>query len=334
MRAALAVLVALALGAGAARAADPLAIHVGWVTFYATSVPLSLERKDLLKHYGKSYTIVPHNVRSTSAMTTALASGEVHVGTLAYSSLGFTIQNAKLDDIRIVSGATTDGVGNHNTTQFQVLKDSPIRRVEDLKGKVLASLAKGSAVDIAIRAMLRKHGLDDVKDVQFLEAQFANMKGLLLDKRVDLISSTLPFVEDPQLKANARTLFTQKDAVGSTQMLVWSAREGFLQKNRAAMVDFLEDSLRFMRYLQAPANNAEVVQLVAKAMKQPPSLYEGWLFTERDSYRDPNMMPDLDSLQRSLDLQRQLGFLEQPIEVKKYAALDLMREAAARVNAR
>ena len=314
--------------------AEPLTIHVGWVTFYATSVPLSLERKDLLRHYGKSYVIEPHNVRSTSAMTTALASGEVHVGTLAYSSLGFTIQNAKLEDIRIISGATTDGVGDHNTTQFQVLKDSPIRRVEDLKGKVLASLAKGSAVDIAIRAMLHKHGLDDQKDVQFIEAQFANMKALLLDKRVDLISSTLPFVEDPQLKANARTLFTQKDAVGTTQMLVWTAREDFLRKNRAAMVDFLEDSLRFMRYLGDPKNNTEVIALVARAMKQPKELYEGWLFTARDSYRDPNMMPMMESLQASLDLQRELGFLDIPIEVKKYADLSLLTEAAGRVNSK
>jgi hypothetical protein len=88
----------------AARAADPLDIKVGWVTMYASSVPLSLDKKELLHHYGQSYTISPIRIASTAAMITGLATGDVNVGTLAYSSLTSAILNAKLNDPQKLCG--------------------------------------------------------------------------------------------------------------------------------------------------------------------------------------------------------------------------------------
>src|SRR5665213_1017513 len=214
--------------AGGARAADPLDIKVGWVTMYASSVPLSLDKKELLHHYGESYTITPIRMASTAAMITALATNDVNVGTLAYSSLTSAILNAKLNDIRIVMDTNQDGVGNGWSGHFMVLKDGPIKKVEDLKGHVIASLTYGSAVDVAIRAMLRKHGLDDKKDVTFVEAGFANMNSMLLQKKADLISSTEPWYDDPELQKNATTLFTQREATGTTQLLVWASRAPYI----------------------------------------------------------------------------------------------------------
>lgn len=93
---------ALLFGAATVAQADPLDIHVGWVTPYASSVPLSLDKKELLPHYGKSYTITPVRMASTAAMITSIATGDVNVGTLAYSSLSAAILNAKLTDIRVI----------------------------------------------------------------------------------------------------------------------------------------------------------------------------------------------------------------------------------------
>lgn len=82
-RLAAASLASLALFSGtAALCAEPLTINVGWVTLYASSVPLSLEKKELLKHYGQSYIIEPMRMQSTAAMITALATGGVNVGAL------------------------------------------------------------------------------------------------------------------------------------------------------------------------------------------------------------------------------------------------------------
>ena len=116
-----------------------------------------------------------------------------------------------------------------------VLADGPIKKAEDLKGKVVATNAAGSAVDVATRAMLRKFGLEDKRDYTVVEAPFPTMRAMLAEKKVDLIPAVLPFSLDPELRKISRPLFVQRDAIGVTQMIVWTARKPFIDKNRAAL---------------------------------------------------------------------------------------------------
>src|SRR5262249_26398323 len=99
---------------------------------------------------------------------------------------------------------------------------------------------------------------------------FPTMKAMLSQKKADLASFVAPFSFDPELKQIARPLFSQRDALGATQMIVWVARAGFLRKNRAAMVDFMEDSVRVVRWYLDPKNHDEAVQIAAKITKLPP----------------------------------------------------------------
>ena len=54
---------------------------------------------------------------------------------------------------------------------------------------------------------------------------------------------TPQFAWDPEMQKIARRLFTQRDALGKTEVVIWAARSGFLEKNKAAMIDFMEDML-------------------------------------------------------------------------------------------
>src|ERR1019366_940856 len=110
--------------------------------------------------------------------------------------------------------------------------DSPIKTIEDLKGKVLAASVFGAVNDQTIRTMLRKHGLDDKKDVTMVEVKLPNMKAVLSERKVDLISSVPPFAYDPDLQKIARRLFTVHDVMGKLQMTIWTARSTFIEKNR------------------------------------------------------------------------------------------------------
>src|SRR5258708_36822581 len=89
------------------------------------------------------------------------AAGERDIANLPSPALPIAIQNAGMDDLRVISDDFQDGNAGYYSNEYMVLADGPIKRVEDLKGKVVASNAVGSAVDIAMRAMLRKHGLED-----------------------------------------------------------------------------------------------------------------------------------------------------------------------------
>jgi sulfonate transport system substrate-binding protein len=323
---------AFATGGGHAFAqAAPVKIRVGWVVVPASTAPLVLEKKELLKHFGQSYVAETTRFAGTPPVITALAAGELDVGPLAFSSFGLAIENANMDDLRVIADEVQDGVSGHGTNQFMVLKDGPIKTVADLRGKVLATNAMGSAVDVAMRAMLRKSGLEANKDYTVVEAPFPAMRAMLAERKADLISAVPPFSLDPDLGAIARTLFTQKDAFGITQLTMWTARTSFIRQNRAALVDFLEDTLRAIRWYIDPKNHDEATAIVARLNKAPVERM-GWAFTDRDQYRDPDGMPNLSALTNNLRQQKEVGLLKGDIDVKKYSDVSMVQEAAKRLT--
>jgi NitT/TauT family transport system substrate-binding protein len=324
-------LVALALLGGGAAATEPVKVRAAWVVAPANWTAIILEKKELARHLGRSYTLEPVYYAGTPLMITAMATGELEIGTLAYSTLALAIENAGMDDLRVISDDFQDGVADHHTNEYFVLKDSAIKTVEDLKGKVLATNAAGSAVDIAMRAMLRRHGLEDKRDYTVVEAAFPTMRAILTEKKADLIPGVIPFAFDPELRQRARVLFTQKEAIGPTQMIVCAARKGFLDKHRAAMVDLMEDVLRIVRWYLDPANHKEAMNIAARFTKQPLERLD-WLFTTRDYYRDRNMLPNLVALQANISTQKELGFLRSDIDIGKHADLTIVEEAAERLK--
>src|SRR5213079_1890326 len=152
-----------------------------------------------------------------------------------YSTLAIAVANAGMNDLRVIADEFRDGVEGYYSQEYMVLADGPIRKVGDLKGKVVATNAAGSAVDVATRAMLRKFGLEDKRDYTVVEAPFPAMRAMLAEKKVDIVPGVLPFSLDPELRRIARTLFVQRDAIGITQMIVWTARKPFIDRNRAAL---------------------------------------------------------------------------------------------------
>ena len=321
-------LLGVSVGSGCA---ELVKIRASWTVPVANWASLLLEKKDLAKHLGQSYVLEDVRFNGTPPMITALAAGEIEIGDLAYSSIALAVENAGMDDLRIISDEFQDGVAGYYTDEFFVRADGPVQNIEDLKGKVIATNAVGSAVDIAMRAMLRKHGLEDKRDYTVVEAPFPTMKAMLAEKKVDMIPGVTPFSYDPELRKIGRVLFTQKEGVGTTQMIVWAVRKGFLDKNRAAMVDFMEDTLRITRWYLDPSNHKEAMEIAGRVTKQPPERFD-WLFTKRDAYHDPNMLPDLVALQKNVDMTRDLGFVKSAPDVKKHADLSIVEEAAKRLK--
>src|SRR5258707_6071453 len=284
---------ALSFSVGSARSAEPVKIRVSWIAPITNWASLLLEKKDLARHQGQSYVLEPVRYVGTPQMITALANGELEIANLAFSTLPIAIQNAGLDDLRVIADELQDGVDGYYSQEYMVLAEGPIRKIEDLKGKVVATVAAGAAVDVAMRTMLRKHGLEDKRDYAMIEGPPPTMRAMLADKKADLVPVVLPFALDPELRRIARPLFVNRDVVGVTQLLVWTARQSFLDKNRAAMVDFAEDTLRITRWFLDPANHGEVMAIAGRLTKQPPERFD-WPFTKRDYYHARDMVPDLD----------------------------------------
>ena len=322
----------LPLTFAAAFAQQPLKVRIAWTVPVANSPTILYQIAENLKFKGKSYDVDLLYFQGTPLMITALQANEVDIALLAYSSLALAIQNAGMEDLRVIADEAQEGVDGYYTSPFMVRQDSGINKVADLKGKVAATVGAGAAVDIAMRAMLKKNGLEDKRDYTVVEAAFPNMRALLAERKADLVSTVLPFSIDPELVKIAKPLFTVKEAIGRSQFIVWVARAGFLSKNKAAMTDFMEDSVRSLHFLMDPKNRDKLMEIASRVGRRPAAAYAGWMYTNKDLYRDPDLIPDLDALQRSVDVQQSLGFLKSKMDIKKYADLSFVQEAARRAK--
>ena len=326
----LTALIFMLAGIFPASADGPVPLRIGWVVVPADTMALIYQKPGLAPHAGKSYAPELTHFAGTSTIVTALAAGELDCAAIAYSTFALGVENAGMDDLRVIADVFQDGVPGYHTNGMFVRNDSGIQGVDDLKGKILATNETGSAVDVAVRAMLAKHNLKDKRDLTMIEVRFPDQKAMLKEKKVDMITGVAPFGFDPELNGFAHVLFTQSEAVGRTQMIVMVARKGFLEKNRAAMVDFLQDYIDATHFLEDPAHRQEAVQLIVDATKQPAALYQDWAFTKEDYFRDPQALPDLHALQANVDLAQKLGFLRANLDVGKYADLSIAEDAAKR----
>lgn len=313
--------------------ADPLKIRIGYQASPEKLIPIKLGRTDIAPHLGKTYDVEFVLFQASSIEVTALATGDIDLATLGYSSFGIALDGAKMEDLRLVADGYRDGVAGAYSNDFMVKKDGPIHAVEDLKGKVLASNGAGSVVDIAMRYMMKKHGFEDKRDYTLIEASLPNMLPMLSQGKADLVTANAIYSHNPKTAEVARTLFTERDALGVTEFAFYCARTGFLQRNHDALSDFFEDMVRATRWMLAPENRAEATRMLAEITKQSPDvLATYYLLPGEDVYRDPDAKPDIDALQHNVDAMQELGFIKSHIDVAKHTDLSFINAAAARLK--
>ena len=240
-------------------------------------------------------------------------------------------QNAGIGDLRVISDGFRDGVPGHFSNQFFVRKDSGIKTIADLKGKVLATNVIGAGVDIAMKAGLKKHGLIDKRDFTVIEAPFPTMPAMLNDKKADLVTAVMPFALNPMLNQIGVPLYDQTEGMGTTQFTIWTARKSWIDKNHAALVDYMEDMIRIVHWYLDPKNHDEATKIASSCSRSRPNASAG-CSPSKDYYRDPNMMPDLVALQRNVDTTLDLGFIKSRLDVKQHSDLSLIEEAAKRLK--
>jgi NitT/TauT family transport system substrate-binding protein len=324
------------IAASAATAKAQTKIRLSYIVPVSNWATMLVQKKDLMTHHGKSYTLDIINFRGTPPLITALAAGELDIANLGFTTLPLAVVNAGMSDLRIISDELQDGVPGYYSNEFMVRKDGPIHAWADLKGKVVASNAYGSGTDIPLRIMLAKQGLQDKRDLTIIEAPIPAMPAMLADKKAEMIVLPLPFTANPQVRAATRTLGTTGDAVGINQLGMWVARAGVIEKNHAAFMDFMEDALRVERWYLDPKNHDAAVKIAMAITKSPAERWDSWLFRKDgqkgDYYRNIDGKPDIDALQKVIDLQVQYGFLKQTIDVKKFVDLSLVEEAVRRLR--
>jgi NitT/TauT family transport system substrate-binding protein len=327
---ALAGVLAALPGAGQA---EPLKIRIQTNVAPAHITPLmpAAAQFGIYKHWGKSYIVEPVTIAGSGPGMTALAAGEIEIAAQGAQTLALTVTNAKLD-VRAIASEIASGIPGYPATGFWVRKGE-IKTIDEMRHKVLGVNARGSTPDSVYRLMLGKKGWKEGEDYQIAEVRFSAQLAALEQKRVDVAFLVQPFALLAERAGHYHMLFTTADVLGPTETLVYVAKTDWIAKNRAALVDFMEDHMRMRRWMTStePKTRAQVLGVVSEQLHQPVKNFEDWAFLPKGGlYSDPLLRIDVARLQKNIDDIKAAGILKATIDAKKYVDMSLADEAAKR----
>ena len=88
---------AMLMAAAAPGKAEPVKIRLAYGIIPGVISPLVFLKPDILKHYGKTYTVDSTYIRATSIALQGMASGDVDLSYLSFTALASAIMNGGLD---------------------------------------------------------------------------------------------------------------------------------------------------------------------------------------------------------------------------------------------
>src|SRR3984885_1900769 len=287
-------------------------------------------KQNVLKNYGKAYTLDMTFTRGTPEAATLLAAGQGGPATLSVPAFATSVLKETVPGgLTIISDNYQDGHPGNATNSFMVLQDSPIKSVADLKGKKIAINAFASAVDLALRVVLKKNGLDPRRDVQIVEIAFPNIAAAIREKRIDCGVLVIPFLAVESPKGDLRPVFTGGDPFGPSSVTFQVTTNTFLKEHPDAVRGFLADYVDGLAWYYDRANREQAIQIVSDFTKSPKEVLDSYFATDRDYYRDPSACVSAQSIQKPLDAMFEEKLIGRSIDASKYLNLSLLPKPCA-----
>lgn len=309
-----ATLAALAL-ASAAAAQSPVQIRIGHGNAVEEQLWLMKAKPDVTPNQGKAYTLDFTSFRGTDQRFQAYEAGALDAAT----SSGNTVLFASSQGLKFKALASLSYEGSKGfVTQYYVRDDGSVNAIKDLKDKTVGINAFKSSIELWARIAIRNAGLNPDRDVKIAPVPFPAQGEALRTRKIDVGAFPQPFAEIEKRKGGVKTLFTSKTAVPFDEVLMTVLfREEFMQKNPQAVRAFLADLVASTKYYLANMKAARQALIDAKLVQIPAEIY----LAAEDNYRDPECRIDIEAMKKMQDLQVELGFQKDRIDVAKVVDL-------------
>jgi len=304
-------------------------LKIGWVFAMANAPAVIAEQKRFFTEEGLNVEI--KSFGDGPVLQQALAAGELDVAYVGAPPVYQWFSRGL--DSRILAKV------NYGQAAIISSGSGPIKWVSDLRGKRLASVAKGSGMDVLLRGfVLKEQGkLDPEKDLNILPMPPGNMNAALDRNVVDAAFLWEPFVSQALLRGNGRLVLDLNQALPQYPWYVVMAPTATLKDRPADVIKLLRAHRRAITFLHEHTTEAD--QIIAQAFKLeavqgangktvPPEaiVHEA---RKRLGWSDQLETSDLRFIQRLMDYSLTLGFIAQPLKVEQVVDLSYWQKSRA-----
>jgi NitT/TauT family transport system substrate-binding protein len=179
-------------------------------------------------------------------VTAALKAGDIQVGVGSPEHVVHDVEQG--GDLRMFGG-------NVNQLTHSLIVQPEIKRIEDLRGKVIGVSALNAGTSSLFMDLLARHGLSPADYTVVAAGPVPPRHDMLLQRKIDAAMQTDPhnyMAED----AGLRNLGHVSGWISHFQFTSVNARQGWAADNAHAMLGFLRATLRGSRFMRDDAEGA------------------------------------------------------------------------------
>lgn len=225
-------------------------------------------------------------------------------------------------------------LGHRDGSAVMVHKDSPIYRMEDLRGKRVAVPNRYSNQHLLFFRACKNAGMT-IGDIQLVEMPPPDMPAALYSKSVDAICSGEPFMGQTELDGYGRVLWLTKDVWPNFISCVLAVREDVIRDRRAdvqALVDGIAKSGKWLD--QSMENRMDAAKFVStNYYMQDSRLLTHVLSKPPDRVKYTRLSPLKPDFEEIAVLGRESGILEGTAKFEDYVDPSFAEIATGRVEA-
>lgn len=312
------VLTAVLAGSGVSLAEpQPAPLRIGWVAAMANAPVLIAEKKGFFEQEGLKVEL--KSFGDGPIIQQAMASGDLDVGYIGappvYQWFSRGLDSRILAKVNFGQAAIISKVG------------SPISSLNDLRGRRLAGVNRGSGMDVLLRGYVLKEKarLDPDVDLSLSQMPVGNMNAALDTGTVDAAFSWEPFISQSVLRGSGRIVFDVNAALPGYPWYVVMAPAKTLKDRPDDLVRLLRAHRQAIMFLRDHADEAD--RIIAQEFKlEPVTAQDGKVIPpeavvaearKRLGWSDELDASDRAFIQRLMDYSRELGFLAHPVKVEQ-----------------
>ncbi|AMN45440.1 ABC transporter substrate-binding protein [Rhodoplanes sp. Z2-YC6860] len=244
-------LVALAPAVAPAQDKPKIQLRVGTLRIAAQTDAWVAQQRGFFAKHGIEATLTPFNTGAESIP--AMQGGAIDV-LLSIPGIGMIAMERGLDIVPVFQDESAHATPP-DSASVQVMENSPIKTIADLRGKKIGVGGLSTQNTIAVKMLLDKAGVDPAS-VQMSEVPFPAMMNALKAGHVDAVVPVDPFTTQLRHSGGRVISWNYVEAIPEQPLGVWFAKGSFLKSNPQAIDGFIAAMKESINYLHADDKRA------------------------------------------------------------------------------